>query len=291
MTFSEQNPDQFNTLRLPHRVTFLSRTGHTPLRFLFAAVIHLSLGFLSLAQDGTISRSGKFMTSPVASTNMASSATALESLKKRLDIEQTGPDTMRIGRVVLNKRERMVQIPCRVNMRRYVVEYVLVTETGKRHESILVTEAKPEQLHVACLLLGVNATNLPGDYNQPCPVPPSNAVEIRATWNKDGAPVSCPLDKLVVIRTESTANTSPRQSNPQTTDKPMSPGNWFYNGSFFGPNAFQAEIEGSIISLIRDPASLVNNPRTDLDNDKIHYPNERLLPPDGTAVELVLKFK
>ena len=71
----------------------------------------------------------------------------------------------------------------------------------------------------------------------------------------------------------------------------MSPGNWFYNGSFFGPNAFQAEIEGSIISLIRDPASLVNNPRTDLDNDKIHYPNERLLPPDGTAVELVLKFK
>ena len=48
--------------------------------------------------------------------------------------------------------------------------------------------------------------------------------------------------------------------------------------------------EGSIISLIRDPVALINNPLPDRDNDDIHVPNKPLLPPVGRPVEVIIQF-
>jgi hypothetical protein len=42
--------------------------------------------------------------------------------------------------------------------------------------------------------------------------------------------------------------------------------------------------------LITDASALVNNPQPDRSNDDIHFPNDRLLPPAGTPVEIILRF-
>jgi hypothetical protein len=42
--------------------------------------------------------------------------------------------------------------------------------------------------------------------------------------------------------------------------------------------------------LIRDPAALVNNPGADRDNDKIHFPNQSLLPAEGLPVRVILRL-
>lgn len=253
--------------------------------FLIVASL-LAPAIVSRAQESTVSPSGKYGPIVTPSTNTAA---ALDSLKQQLDIQQTGSNTLRIGFVQIDSHQKTVRIPCRVNMHSNAVEYVLVYQTGKRHESIFYTEARPDQIHMASLLLGVVPTNFPSGYKQPCPIPASNEVEILVSWQKEGAPFSCPLDQMIVIRPETNGLPAWRlERTPSVTNFPT--GKWYYNGSFFGPSAFQAQAEGSIISLIRDPAALVNNPHPDLDNDKIHFPNDALLPPDGTAVDLTFRF-
>jgi hypothetical protein len=62
---------------------------------------------------------------------------------------------------------------------------------------------------------------------------------------------------------------------------------WLYNGSVFDRGGFAAQREGSYIALIRDPSALVNNPGADRDNDRIHFPNAELLPPEGSPVRVI----
>src|SRR5437773_2194818 len=57
-----------------------------------------------------------------------------------------------LGGVEFNSASREIRIPCTVNMNEGVIEYALVTETGKTHESLLKTKAKPFDLNVALLL-------------------------------------------------------------------------------------------------------------------------------------------
>ncbi len=245
----------------------------------------LSSAHVFSQEPGTISPSGKYSPGAAPSaTNAISAAAAMEVLKGALNVQQTGTDTFAIGQVTFDKKTRQIKFPARINMRSEVIEYALVSDMGKKHEAILATAVKPLQLHLACLLLGITATNLSGEFNHPCPVPAANAVQVEIAWNRDGTKKREPLASLVVIK-----ETSSPQS-PQPLEKPLAAGNWFYNGSFFGPSAFQAQAEGSFISLIRDSAALINNPRADLDNDKIHYPNTALLPPEGTPVEVILQL-
>ncbi len=58
----------------------------------------------------------------------------------------------------------------------------------------------------------------------------------------------------------------------------MSLDKWLYNGSQFDQWGFEAQREGSLVTLIREPAALVNNPGSDRDNDLVHFPNVRILP-------------
>ena len=51
-----------------------------------------------------------------------------------------------------------------------------------------------------------------------------------------------------------------------------------------------AEAEGSFISLIRDPAALLNNPDATRDDDSLHVPNTSALPAAGTPVTVILQL-
>jgi hypothetical protein len=65
---------------------------------------------------------------------------------------------------------------------------------------------------------------------------------------------------------------------------------WSYTGSFVHEGRFVAQEEGSIISLIRDPVALINNPGVDRDDDDIHYPDPKAVPPRGTEVRVHWEF-
>jgi hypothetical protein len=231
--------------------------------------------------QGTISPSGKFNPAPPVPANQVPPRTVEEAqaaLKQALKISQIGSNTFRVGRVEFNNQTRLVTVPARVSIRTQIVEYVLVTDGGKAYESVFKTEASPVDLHLAFLLLGVSQSQIGGDLRTPMSVSETNALTIDVSWETNGQTLRFDLSELVVLA----------EKGPESPGHKMSVEKWLYNGSIFDRWGFAAQREGSIISLIRDPAALVNNPGGDRDNDNVHLPNQRLLPAEGTSVQMAM---
>ena len=234
--------------------------------------------------QGSISTSGKFMPAPVMTPDTTSGPRApgdAEALLKHVQkLEQTGPNTFRIGLVEFDKQTRTIALPASVCLRDQVVEYALVTTKGKAYESILSTEASPVDVHLAVLLLGGDGAPVLGDFKQPAPMPDTNAFRVEVSWPSNNLQTSVPLAQLV------------RVSNglPHDPGSTLSVDRWLYNGSQFDRDGFAAQREGSLVALIRDPAALVNNPGPDRDNDQIHFPNAAILPAKGTPVRVLLRL-
>ncbi|MGI8965419.1 MAG: hypothetical protein ACR2H1_04940 [Limisphaerales bacterium] len=68
-------------------------------------------------------------------------------------LKQIEPGIFEIGQVRLDKNKKSIQFPVHVNMNQGTIEYLLVTSSGKLHESLLRTEAEPRDIHLAVLLL------------------------------------------------------------------------------------------------------------------------------------------
>jgi len=201
-----------------------------------------------------------------ATTNAALSA----------DIREVTPGVFALGKVTLRKAQRAVSFPVEINQRSNVVEYAVVTRTGKTHESLFKTDADPMHLHLAMLLLGAKPTStnvLGGDLKS---APIGQLIQIEARWQDKGREIRRPLESLVVY------STNILQTLP--------PGPWLYNGSYLDRGRFMASLEGSIVSIQEDAMALVNNPRPDRFNDDLHLVNTAALPPDGVSIEMVFSL-
>jgi hypothetical protein len=194
------------------------------------------------------------------------------------EVQPAGSNTIQIGRVELDKQHRTICIPAKVRLRNEVVEYALVTEQGKGYESMFTTEARPMDIQVASLLLDLSPVEITGESGSAVGVPETNAVRISVTWETNGQTFRLPLASLIQLTSGRVDPAAP----------PMQVEKWLYNGSQLRTNGFAAQLEGSIISLIRDPTALINNPGLDRDNDEIHFPNRMRLPPEGTPVRVIL---
>jgi hypothetical protein len=231
--------------------------------------------------QGSVSPSGKFNPAPPVSTNESPPRTieeAQDALKKTLKITQTGSNTFQIGHVEFDNQNRTVTVPARVSIRTQVVEYALVTDSGKAYESVFKTEASPVDLHIAFLLLGASQNQVGGNLRTAMSVAETNALTIDAAWETNGQTFKYNLSDLIVL-----AEKGPDSGGPK-----MSVEKWFYNGSIFDRWGFAAQREGSMISLIRDPVALVNNPGGDRDSDGVHLPNRTLLPAENYPVRVVM---
>src|SRR6185503_19458576 len=133
------------------------------------------------------------------------------------------------------------------------------------------TDARPHDIHVAMLLLGVKPV-MTNSFGADGKAPPlGEKVWIEATWATNGTRSTFAAEDLVL--------------NKQSK-QPMPRGEWIYNGSNFSEGAFTAQRDGSIVSVHIDPDALVNNPRPGRENDDLHIPNAAKLPAIGTPVEI-----
>jgi hypothetical protein len=189
-------------------------------------------------------------------------------------VKDLGNGLFEIGNVLMNREKRTVTFPALVNMRTGLVEYVIVTSTGKTHESVLKTEAQPIHIHTAMLLLGVKAatTNDTPHFFDKSKSVPGDRVNITASWEEK---TSFPVEQFVFN---------------QVAKESMTLTNWIYNGSQTIDGKFLAQQDGSIVSLIADPSALVNNPRADRENDELWVANTNTVPVVGTAVQVKIEF-
>lgn len=204
-------------------------------------------------------------------------------------VEKLDDGRIRIGEVLVDAGARSVSFPAKVNMDAGYLEYLLVTERGKKHESLLSTAARPVNLHAAMLLLGVKGSpascveggtahekpaRIDAEFLATAKLPTGDPVMLTVTWaGEDGTPRSAPAEDWLI---------------DEARNRPAGRGPWIYNGSEILRGHFVAESDGSVVALIRDPVALINNPREGNDNDLIWKPNAGTVPPVGTPVTVTI---
>jgi hypothetical protein len=193
-----------------------------------------------------------------------------------------GPGIFQLGQVRIDKQLRTATFPAVLNRIAGAMEYLLVTSYGKTHESILRTDVSPFELHLGMLLLGAegNGTNPPASEPRTYGPNPEaklqgEAVVIELHWTQEAKEVTRGGQELVWNRAAQSA---------------MEGGLWFYNGSAVWQGRFLAQDSGSMISLITDPAALVNNRVPTRDHEEAWAAYKAKLPPGNTPVQVTLRL-
>ncbi|EDY16190.1 hypothetical protein CfE428DRAFT_6294 [Chthoniobacter flavus Ellin428] len=198
-------------------------------------------------------------------------------------MHEISPGVYQIGQIRLDQKARTVTFPGVLNMNDGNLEYLIVTEQGNTHESLLVSDVTPSDLHFAMLLLGAKGSgsqsgDLPpsqidSKYLKTAPPLKGDDIDITVHWKAGGTEKSAPVEDWL-FNTE--------------TKKQVTRGPWIYNGSTFNEGHFLAQIEGAHAALVTYPAALINNPRKGNDNDQIWAVNTKAVPPVKTPVEITL---
>ena len=187
--------------------------------------------------------------------------------------------------IQIDKQARTITFPAAINQREGPLEYLLVNEKGKTHESLLSTKIDPYDIQVAMLLLGINpaaqVTVRPPDqitkqYLQTTPELKGAKVTLLLAWRDAHGPHRMPAENLI------------RNTEANAT---MTPGPWIYNGSEMYNGRFLAQVDGSVTALVRDSAALMNNPRPGNDDDQIWEVNSPATPALGTPVDVIAQLE
>jgi len=199
-------------------------------------------------------------------------------------IKRIGDTRFRLGDVEFDAQTRRIDIPVIVNMREGgPMEYILVHENGKTHESILTTTARP--LHVQIVLELLRYASGHGDvFNRLLP------DELLEAEGGDEQGRGDAVD--VAVQWEEQDDEHPIAAAPLVIDRqraePMSVEPWILTGSLSENGVFLAEAEGSIIAVYLDRFALFNMTREGAEIDERWGANGAAIPPVGTRGKIVI---
>lgn len=194
-----------------------------------------------------------------------------------------GPDYELKG-IRFNETTRSIIIPARVNMIQGLLEYALVHESGKAHESFLTTTISPYDLNVVLLLLNFTPSSTFFDFSDK----EAGAMPVK---NPKEEPKASLLVTLEWKGPDGKTNTARLESLLLNIDQKANAkeGPFTYTGSMvMEDGAFLAKATGSILALYADPAALINNPRKGNDNDDAWIADKTKVPAKDTEITLKL---
>jgi hypothetical protein len=203
-------------------------------------------------------------------------AVTLRGAEANAPVRSLGGGLFRVGLVTIDSSNRTVRFPAAVQLREETVEYAVVHKTGKTHESIFRTEALPQDVQVAMLLLGAKIVMTNSFGSDGRALPRGERIWVEATWTNGNKRIVTPIEDLVLNK---------------ETGQSLARGEWIYNGSNFSEGSFTAQRDGSILSIHIDPDALANNPRPGRENDDLYRPNAEKLPPMGSPVEITIRLE
>lgn len=191
-----------------------------------------------------------------------------------------------IGEVILDQKTREIRFPAQVNMTEGLIEYLIVNEKGKLHESLLATGISPTHLNLAFTLLRYQASPelypLPnatggtsGDFPEvPADVKAAARIRIDVEWTGgEGKIRRIPVNEWVQREVKAAA---------------MPAGPWVYGGSVFENGKYTPEITGDIVVISIIGFCMISYPGEDHDNDSVWIPYPKRVPAEGTNVTVII---
>ena len=192
-------------------------------------------------------------------------------------LEKIGKDKFRFGDVIIDQRKRTVEFNATSNQSNGLIEYALVHESGKTHESLFRTKIRPQILH-ACLLLLKHAQadrffeNLWSENPEKIDFSRS-VIKTEVRWDQNGSQEKFSLEELSI--------------NTKNNSK-LKEGSFIFTGSRKIEDTYLADVSGSIIAVYADEDAVINSSDHDSNNDDVWIANEKLMP--DLEVPVVLRF-
>jgi len=193
------------------------------------------------------------------------------------------------GGIEVDRAEGEVRVPATVASTRGWLEQVVCLVETREHESLLVVEVKPSQIHAALLLLGLEAGE-PGRWRYE-----NGQVEVDPSHGPEVVP-------LVRWREGETEQTTALADWIRGADGRAFPAKWVFAGSHIRPNPpswgagehYQADFSGSVVGLVTFgdetvAASTVISDETALESANWESWTERM-PSEGTRATLILQL-
>ncbi len=199
-------------------------------------------------------------------------------------VRMVSPGVYEVGKVRLDQKAASISFAGTLNMKRGLLEYLVVHSKGSVHESLLVTDVEATDIHVAMLLLGAKGgavvaeappAQLDARYFRMAPKLTGDAVIIRVKWKEKDVEKTAPIEDWLFN---------------DAAMKKIEHGPWTYNGSMIHEGRFLAQTEGNLMALVTSPTALINNPRQGNDNDHLWNANGDTTPGIGTPVEVVIQL-
>jgi hypothetical protein len=169
---------------------------------------------------------------------------------------------LKLGEVRVDAPGRAISFPAQVNQRVGQVEYLLVHETGKVHESIFRTSVGAQEIHTAALLFST-AEKL-------------KVKVIEISWIEDGKEKNFNAAELILDKKRKRA---------------LKETKWAYRGSRLVDGVFLAQRDGSLIAIMEDRDALIDQDTPDAADDENWEAIAEKLPALGTAVRIEIKFE
>ncbi len=213
----------------------------------------------------------------------AAPAPDLMAAKER--IKEIAPGKFELGGITFDSKTREVRVPCEVNLKQAPIEYMLVHETGKTHESVLKTPCSPIDLQVVMLLCGYE----PGTEGIAHKAAPPEFTPIKPL------PMKTPGANRVMMTVEWKAGEEVKRAPLATwfqdinTYKPAPDLDaWIFSGSFIDERGFVAQAEGAFVAtyVVRD--AMFNSPAKGNWDDQAWISLPANIPDEGTPVTLII---
>ena len=191
--------------------------------------------------------------------------------------ERISKDVVRIGTILVDTAKKEFTVGGVVNDVQ-VLEFVANTKGGwKAYESALELDTNAVNFNVACLLIGLDATDAVGSRFQFDPqAPQGHPVELFVEWDDAGKTRRVRAEQIIY-------NNVSKQT--------LSDGPWVYTGSTFQQKVlYMAETEGALVGFMHTVAPIIESPRPIAGawGDTSINPELNLKP--GTQVKFIVKW-
>src|SRR5688572_25735718 len=215
----------------------------------------------------------------LVSLSCASPSSAAQQAKQPAKPPGGGEKVGKLAHVTFDAQKKQVRVECEAIEVETPLEFFCVRVGGSEHESVLRTPAKPSDIHIALIAIGLKAGR-PVQYSESLNkwLPPQGPpLHITLEWEKDGKTVSIPAYRCM------------RNLKTKAEMKPL---NWVYCGSrTMEDGEFAADVTGYVVSVVNFDLTLIDMPELASNSNELleWQRNPDVAPPAKTKVTMVIQ--
>ncbi len=200
-------------------------------------------------------------------------------------IKQLDENKFQIGEITFDKISREIRFPAKIQMSEGLLEFLIVHDNGKIHESLMATAASPTHLNLAFTLLRYLPSRelyfVPTHAGETPPPP-----VVISEKEKAGSRIAIDVEWQENEKTQRASVNEWIQHS--VTAEAMPAGPWVYGASETYEGKYIPEVTGDIAAIFLSNAAIINFPGADNGNDDVWNPFPKRIPADGTAVTVII---